>query len=117
MKKLFVTVVLVLVACARHDDILPRLDVAEPPRPDSLSVRTTDYLTYHLSWEIDDPSSIVKKYRIYSIFDGSAPVLEGDTDTTAVQIITQLAIPGFGFCVSAVSGDSVESRLTCASPE
>jgi len=121
VKKLFVTIILVLVACAQHDDILPPLDVTEPPTPRNLLVETTDHITFLLSWEIDDPSSIVKKYRIYSEFEGfAAPVLEGDTDTTAIQVSTQVPIPpvlALGFCVSAVSEDSVESRLTCASAE
>jgi len=116
VKKFIVTIVLVLIACARHDDILPRLDVAEPPIPRNFLVETTDQITYHLSWEIDDPS-IVKEYRVYSKFAGSSPVLEGTTDTTVVEVNTQIPIPGVSFCVSAVTVENVESSLTCASAE
>jgi len=116
VKKLVVSIILVLVACAQHDDILPRLDVAEPPIPRNFLVETTDQITYHLSWEIDDPS-IVKEYRVYSQFGTSSPVLEGTTDTTAVEVNTQIPIPGVSFCVSTVTVENVESHLTCASAE
>jgi len=117
VKKLVVTLCFVLAACAQHGDILPPIDVAQPPVPTDFSVSTADYVTYHLSWDIVDPSSLVTEYRVYSLFPGYDPVLQGTTDTTAVEINTQVQVLGISFCVSAVTVEHVEGRLACASAE
>jgi hypothetical protein len=117
VKRLFVTLVLVLVACARHDDPLPPIDVVEPPAPKNLIVETTDQITYHLSWEIDDPMGVKKYFRVYSRFQSSSPAFEDTTSTTAVQVVAPLPIPGISFCVSTVTHENVESRLLCEPAE
>jgi hypothetical protein len=117
LKKLVVILGLVLVACTQHDDLLPPIDVTEPPTPANLTVSTTDFVIYHLSWQIDDPSSVVKEYRVYSMVTGYAPVLQGTTDTTAVEINAKVPVLGVSFCVSTVTVDNVEGHLVCAAPE
>ena len=117
MKRFIVILGLVLVACAQHDEILPPIDVAEPPTPMDFTVSTSDFIKYHLSWTIDDPSSIVREYRVYSMIPGYTPVLQGTTDTTAVEIDTQVGVIGVSFCVSSVTVENVEGHLVCAAPE
>ena len=118
MKKWFVIIgLLVLAACSQHDDVLPPIDVIDPPTPDSLKVESTDLLTYHLSWKIDDPEAVVKEYWIYSQYATSELVLEGTADTTDVYVVSPVAVEGIVFCVSAVTIENVESRLVCGTKE
>jgi hypothetical protein len=116
LKKWVVILGLLLAACSSHDDILPPIDVAEPPTPTNFQVETTDLLTYHLSWEIGDPA-VVKEYRIYSQYSTSGPVLEGTTVSTSIDVVSPVAIEGLVFCVSAVTVENVESHLTCGSSD
>ena len=116
MKKWFVIIGLLVVACSEHDDVLPPIDVIDPPTPTNFQVETADLLTYHLSWDIDDPA-VVKEYRIYSQYATSELVLEGTTDTTVVDVISPVAIEGVVFCVSAVTVENVESHLACGTSE
>jgi hypothetical protein len=116
LKKWVVIIGLFLAACSEHDDVLPPIDVAEPPTPTNFQVETADLLTYHLSWEIDNPA-VVKEYRIYSKYAGSEPVLEGTTDTTSIDVVSPVAIEGLVFCVSAVTVENVESHLVCGTSE
>jgi len=116
LKKWIVIFVLLVAACSKHDDVPPPLEVMTPPTPKNLVVETVDQLTYDLSWEIDDPA-VVKEYRIYSEYGTSGPQLEGTTDTTAIQVISPVALSGLVFCVSAVTLENVESSLTCKASE
>jgi hypothetical protein len=116
LKKWVVIIGVLLAACSEHDDVLPPIEVAYPPTPANFVVETTDLLTYHLSWEIDDPS-VVKEYRIYSQYAGSDLVLEGTSDATAIDVVSPIAIEGIVFCVSAVTVENVESHLVCATSD
>jgi hypothetical protein len=116
LKKWVVIIGLLLMACSEHDDVVPPIDVAEPPTPTNFQIETADLLTYHLSWEIDDPA-VVKEYRIYSQYGTSGPVLEGTAETTSIDVVSPVAIEGLVFCVSAVTVENVESHLVCGTSE
>jgi hypothetical protein len=118
MRKLCVITLLALAACARHESLPPALKVMEPPVPTNVSVETVDYVTFHLSWEVDDPS-VVSYYRLYwkSAFSAVAPL--DTTVHTSAQVTTEGGLPVHGiiFCVSSVTTENVESRLVCVPAE
>ncbi len=127
MKRLIIISILVLVACSRHDDLPPPLQLADPPVPTDLRVETVDNITFLLTWEIAD-TSVVREYWIYSqveILPGATTPLERiateeSVDTTAVQIQTDdgLPLPGIAtFCVSSVTIENVEGQKACAKAE
>jgi hypothetical protein len=116
MKKLLFVGILILCSCSRHDDLPPALDVLEPPVPTNLTVETTDYITFQLSWQVDDPS-VVSYYRVYSRFEFSSPALEDTTRFTSVQVSSPIPVPGVIFCVSAVTIENVEGLLECKAAE
>ncbi len=119
MKKLVVVLILMLSACARHDDLPPPLNVTVPPMPQDLVVETVDWITFTLSWNIADPS-IVKEYRLYWRFASTSVELLPETvDTTTVSISVDPPIPAPGiiFCVSSVTTENVESSLVCGAAE
>lgn len=116
MKKLLLIGILVFCACAKHDDLPPAIDVIEPPVPADLTIQTTDFMTFQLSWTVDDPS-VVAYYRIYSRFDFSSPALEDTSTVTSVQVTSTIPIPGVIFCVSTVTLENVESVLVCETAE
>jgi hypothetical protein len=116
LKKWVVIFALFLAACSEHDDVLPPIDVAVPPTPSNFQVESADLLTYHLSWQIDDPA-VVKEYRIYSRYATSDLVLEGTTESTSIDVVSPVAVEGIVFCVSAVTLENVESHLVCGSAE
>ena len=110
---------LALAACSEHGDVLPPIDVIDPPTPDSLKVETTDYLTFHLSWKIDDPS-LVTQYRIYVRLDPETLELWGTaaaTDTSVLSPFAPVPVAGLVWCVSAITIENVESQLTCGTSE
>ena len=116
MKKLlFVLTLLFVSACSRHGDLPPAFQVTEPPVPIDVKVETVDYMTFHVSWDVDDPA-IVAYYQIYSALY-SSPVLEDSTTLKSVQITTMIPLPDIAFCISTVTVENVESRLVCASAE
>jgi hypothetical protein len=96
------------------------LDVVAPPAPDSVTVETVDHSTFQVSWEVTDPSSLVRYYNIYRQSEFTPLALVDSTSATSVSIPTEnnVVIPGVvTFCIGSVSDDHVESRLTCGSTE
>jgi hypothetical protein len=115
LKKLIVIAALVLSACARHDDMLPVLEVMEPPVPANLTIVTDDYITFQIAWDIEDPTSMVSYYRLWAAtpYTSAAPL--DTTVLTSATIVTQDGLPirGITFCVSSVTTENVESVLVC----
>ena len=108
--------VALLAACSQHDDnVPPQLPISEPPQPVNFVVSTADSINFDLSWEVDDPS-IVDYYFVYSEILWPIPSLEVDTtSSTSVKVNTGIQLP-VRFCVSSVTFQNVESRLTCRIP-
>ena len=120
MKRLVVIAVLLICACARHESLPPGLDVAVPPAPDSVTVETVDHVTFHVSWEVTDPSSLVRFYNIYWQSEFTALAELDSTTAVSATITTEgsVVVPGVvTFCIGSVGDDHVESRLTCGSTD
>lgn len=119
MKRIVVALILAVVACARHDDLPAPLGVADPPVPQDFVVETADWITFTLSWDVADPSSIAE-YRLYWRFPTTSPELLPETvDTTTVSITVDPPIPAQGiiFCVSSVTLENIESSLVCGTAD
>ena len=114
MRILFAAVLLIVVvsACARHEDLPAPLSLVTPPKPD-LIVSTVDSLTFNLTWSISDVS-VVSYYRIYTMI----PLLGTTVDETADETIMNatvgplgVVVPGLEFGVSSVTFQNVESAI------
>jgi hypothetical protein len=115
---LAIVALLALAACARHDDLPSALVVMEPPVPTDFTVSTDDRISFDLSWNIDDPQSIVSYYRFYVAVPPYMQVARLDTTVVdrSVTLVTEDGLPapwGMTFCVSSVTTENVESRPAC----
>ena len=116
-RALFVICLLFVAACSRHDDsVPPLLPIDDPQQPIDFQVSTQDSIVYDLSWDVADPT-VVNYYRVYTQI--MLPFFEAQIDTTSstsaqVNLGTKLPVQ---FCVSSVTFQNVESKLTCATGE
>lgn len=112
MRTLFVAALLIVVvvsACARHEDLPAMLPLVTPPTPD-LSVSTSDSLTFILTWSVSDPNLVVSYYRVYTMI----PLLGTIIDSTSLvnaQVDLGVVLPGLEFGVSSVTFQNVESPI------
>lgn len=109
---IIVTGLLVLTGCEKREDQPSVLDVTPPPRPFNLEIVKTSTTIYTLTWQIDDPSTVVSEYRVYSINSFGPPDLLGTTDQLTAEIDTVVELGGLVFGVSAVTIENVESDVT-----
>jgi hypothetical protein len=108
---------LFVAACARHDDsVPPQLPIVDPQQPTDFQVATQDSIVYDLSWSVADPT-VVEFYVVYT--QVLIPFFEAQIDTTSstsAQVNLGAKLP-VQFCVSSVTFQNVESKLTCATIE
>lgn len=118
MKNVFVVLslmsLLVLLGCESRNELPGVLGITPPPQPANLDIQKTSPTMYELTWTIDDPSTVVSEYRVYSVSAFAPPELIGSTTQTQTDVDTVIPVTGIVFGVSAVTVENVESDLISA---
>ena len=109
--------VVVLSACAKHEDLPPMLPVSAPPLPTNFTVTSADAITFDLSWSVDDPASAAY-WNVWLVDPLTLqPGLLDSTSVTNVTINLGVSLPGAVFGVSTISVENLESEIVFARSE
>lgn len=111
MKKLLILcMVLLMAACAKHDDFPQAVDVTEPQVPAQFTVSMPDMGIYELDWQVAD-STQVSYYRIYIYDPYTGPTEFDQTTVSEYYYEFPFAVTDVIWGVSAVSLENVESKI------
>ena len=105
-----------LAACEKREDFPTELDITPPPVPFNLSISTPSQTQYDMTWEINDPGSIVKEYYVYLYTGLTLPDSIGTSTTTSFSWTSPFPISGIAFGVTAVTDQNVESDADIETP-
>ena len=112
---LLVGLLLAVAGCPKHENFPQPLNVQSVPTPFDFVITQPDTLLfdYDFTWDINDPNSVVDRYRIYLVGSGlTADELLGETQQTTFLATFPFSVSGLRFAVSAVSTENVEGTAT-----
>jgi hypothetical protein len=121
VKRLPIALVLLLAACSADLTLPPKADLTVPPSPENLEVTSGDYITYHLEWDISDPT-VIDSCFVYVLVSQTTVARIDTVAVTGVRLSGDyttdppVPVPGIVFGVSAVS-NGIESYIVYGQAE
>ncbi len=107
--------VVILVGCAKHNDLPSPMDLNAPPTPANFTVNMPDTGNYFLDWDVVD-SLVVDYYQIYTFDPFSGPEKLVQTSVSNYHMdFRPFPLLGLIWGVSVVSVDNLESRIIYSS--